>query len=146
MILSDSVNDGVQMEMTFKRRLTNELLTTYLPTILPLGITYSTTFFKPFFFEAALTVNLTVMLVITTLFIRYWPIKIRLNIHITQSVMEKLPPTSYIRMVDIWLIFGQLIPFIEVALLTIMEQLNDPDEINHHGITREVQVCILRFS
>ena len=146
MISSDSVNDGVQMEITFKRRLTNELLTTYLPTILLLGITYSTTFFKPFFFEAALTVNLTVMLVITTLFIRYWPIKIAFNIHITQSVMEKLPPTSYIRMVDIWLIFGQLIPFIEVALLTIMEQLNDLDEINHHGIAGDVQVSILRFS
>ena len=30
------------------------------------------------------------------------------------SVMEKLPATSYVRMVDIWLIFGQLIPFIQV--------------------------------
>ena len=28
--------------------------------------------------------------------------------------MEKLPATSYVRMVDIWLIFGQLIPFIQV--------------------------------
>ena len=28
--------------------------------------------------------------------------------------MEKLPVTSYIRLVDIWLIFGQLIPFMEV--------------------------------
>merc|ERR1719186_2338443 len=79
------IQSGLKMEIVFKRRLTNELLTTYLPTFLLLGITYSTTFFKPFFFEAALTVNLTVMLVITTLFI---------------SVMEKLPPTSYIRMVD----------------------------------------------
>merc|ERR1719318_1344686 len=112
------------MEIVFKRRLTNELLTTYLPTFLLLGITYSTTFFKPFFFEAALTVNLTVMLVITTLFI---------------SVMEKLPPTSYVRMVDIWLIFGQLIPFIEVALLTIMELFNDTETINHHGHARPVQ-------
>ena len=59
------------MEIVFKRRLTNELLTTYLPSFLLLLITYSTTFFKPFYFEAALTVNLTVMLVITTLFIRY---------------------------------------------------------------------------
>ena len=58
------------MEIVFKRRLTNELLTTYLPSFLLLLITYSTTFFKPFYFEAALTVNLTVMLVITTLFIR----------------------------------------------------------------------------
>ena len=29
------------------------------------------------------------------------------------SVMGKLPATSYVRMVDIWLIFGQLYPFIQ---------------------------------
>ena len=62
------------MEIVFKRILTNEVLTTYLPSSLLLGIVYATTFFKQFFFEAALTVNLTVMLVITTLFIRYNPI------------------------------------------------------------------------
>ena len=66
----DDVKDGIKMEIVFKRRLTNELLTTYLPTFLLLGITYATTIFKPFFFEAAQTVNLTAMLVITTLFIR----------------------------------------------------------------------------
>ena len=65
-----NVTNGLKMEIVFKRRLTNELLTTYLSTILLLGITYSTTFYKSFFFEAALTVNLTTMLVITTLFIR----------------------------------------------------------------------------
>ena len=32
------------------------------------------------------------------------------------SVMEKLPATSYVRLVDIWLIFGQLIPFVEVDI------------------------------
>ena len=48
--------------------------------------------------------------------------------------MEKLPPTSYVRMVDVWLIFGQLIPFIEVTLLTIMEHYNvEEDKVNHHG-------------
>ena len=62
------------MEIVFKRILTNEVLTTYLPSSLLLGIVYATTFFKQFFFEAALTVNLTVMLVITTLFIRYNPV------------------------------------------------------------------------
>ena len=58
------------MEVVFKRRVTNELLTTYLPSFLLLLITYATTFFKPIYFEAALTVNLTVMLVGTNLFIR----------------------------------------------------------------------------
>ena len=41
----------------------------HLPPILLL-ISYATTFFKPFYFEAAVTVNLTLMLVTTTLFVR----------------------------------------------------------------------------
>ena len=67
---SDMHSDGLKMEIVFKRRLTNELLTTYLPSFLLLLISYATTLFKPFYFEAAVTVNLTVMLVTTTLFIR----------------------------------------------------------------------------
>ena len=59
------------MEVKFKRRVVNELLTTYLPSFLLLGICYATTHFKSFYFEAAVTVNLTVMLVSTTLFIRW---------------------------------------------------------------------------
>ena len=121
-LFSEKPNDGVRMEIVFKRRLTNEILTTYLPTILLLLIVFSTTKYKTFFFEAALMVNLTVMLVITTLFI---------------SVMEKLPSTSYVRMVDIWLIFGQLIPFVEVVLLTFQEAYRNDEEqeVNHHGHT-----------
>ena len=53
--------------------------------------------------------------------------------------MEKLPPTSYIRMVDIWLIWGQLIPFIEVILLTMMEYFNAEEITNHHGFKRNVK-------
>ena len=89
--------------------------------MLLIAITYATTFFKPFFFEAALTVNLTVMLLITTLFI---------------SVMTKLASTSYIKWIEFWLIFAQLIPFTEVVLLTMLELYNDDDdrEINRHGI------------
>ena len=58
------------MEIVFKRRLTNELLTTYLPSFLLLLLSYATTFFKPIYFEAAVTVNLSILLVITTLFVR----------------------------------------------------------------------------
>ena len=82
------------------RRIINEVLTTYLPTVLILFIVYATTFFKPFYFEAVVTVNLTSLLVLTTLFI---------------SVSKSLPPTAYVKMVDIWLIFAQLIPFAEVT-------------------------------
>ena len=58
------------MEIRFKRRLTNVLLTTFLPSFLLVGICFATTRFKRFYFEAAVTVNLTVMLVTTTLFVR----------------------------------------------------------------------------
>ena len=70
MIFSENISRGIRMEIVFKRRLTNELLTTYLPSLLLLGITFATTYFKQFYFEAALTVNLTIMLVLTSLFIR----------------------------------------------------------------------------
>ena len=90
----------------------NEMMTTYLPSVLLIMITYATTFFKPYFFEAALTVNLTTMLVMTTIFM---------------TVMQMLPSTAYIKMIDIFLIFGQLYPFSEVVLLTIMEYKREGD-------------------
>ena len=42
------------------------MMTTYFPTLLLTTITFATTFFKPYFFEAALSVNLTTMLVKTS--------------------------------------------------------------------------------
>ena len=71
------------------------------------------------------TVNLTALLVLTTLFI---------------SVSATLPTTSYVKMVDIWLIFALLIPFVEVLLHTWMEtcQVDDDRKINHHGVAVEV--------
>ena len=98
----------------------NTLLTVYLPSVLILAIVYAANYFKAFFFESIISVNLTSQLVLTTLFI---------------SVSSSLPPTSYIKMIDIWLIFSQLIPFVEVLLHTFMDNLRDDDdrEINHHG-------------
>ena len=54
------------------------------------------------------------------------------------SVMAKLPATSYVRMVDIWLIFTQLYPFLEVVLYTIIELYNEEEVTNHHGFKRDV--------
>ena len=99
-------HDGLRVTIVLKRKFVSEIMTTYFPSFLLLAITLATTFFKPFFFEAALSVNLTTMLVMTTIFI---------------SKMESLPPTSDIKMLDFWLIFCQIIPFAEVVLLTAME-------------------------
>ena len=60
---------GISMVVVMKRKITSEMMTTYFPSLLLTAITFATTFFKPFFFEAALSVNLTTMLVMTTIFI-----------------------------------------------------------------------------
>ena len=67
-----------------------------------------------------ITVNLTSMLVLTTMFI---------------NVSNNLPKTSYMKMMDVWLLFNLLYPFIVVLLHTYMDTLRSDDdrEINHHG-------------
>ena len=59
--------EGISMAVVMKRKITSEMMTTYFPSVLLTAITFATTFFKPFFFEAALSVNLTTMLVLTTI-------------------------------------------------------------------------------
>ena len=60
---------------------------------------------------------------------------------VSLSVMEKLPPTSYVRLVDIWLINGQLVPFLEVILLTVLELKREGiSAINHHGFKRLIEM------
>ena len=109
---------GLRMFIVMKRKITSEMMTTYFPTLLLTAITFATTFFKPFFFEAALSVNLTTMLVMTTIFI---------------SKMEGLPPTSDIKMIDIWLILCQLVPFAEVVLITAMEYYRQDENVDVEG-------------
>ena len=65
------------------------------------------------------------MLVLTTMFI---------------NVSNNLPKTSYMKMVDVWLLFNLLLPFIIVLLHTYMDTLRNDEEreINHHGKTIQV--------
>ena len=105
--------EGIHMKITLKRKIMSEMMTTYFPSLLLMMITYATTFFKPIFFEAALSVNLTTMLVMTTIFI---------------SKMESLPPTSVTKMIDYWLILCQLVPFAQVVLLTVKEFLRKEEQ------------------
>ena len=107
---SSNPKQGIRMIVVMKRKIMSELMTTYFPSILLTLITFATTFFKRIYFEASLSVNLTTMLVMTTIFI---------------SKMEGLPPTSEIKMIDLWLVLCQLVPFIEVILVTAIEFHNE---------------------
>ena len=66
------------------------------------------------------------MLVMTTIFI---------------SKREGLPPTSDIKMIDIWLVLCQMVPFAEVVLLTAMEYYRKDESHGLNGsIVMEMQV------
>ena len=110
-VLRSPNSNTVQLEITFKRRLTNDAIKTFLPSLLLIIISYSTSFFRlPSFFNTAITVNLTVMLTVTTLLI---------------SVISRLAQTSYVKWIELWLIFAQLVPFAQVLLITIIQLLGE---------------------
>ena len=91
------------MVIAFKRRLTSETMMTFFPSFLLISFSYATSFFRlPNFFNTAIATNLTVMLAMTNLM---------------SSVLTRLAQTSYIKWIEFWLIFAQLVPFIQVKLV-----------------------------
>ena len=108
-LTKDKEANLVFMAIKLKRKVVTELVTTYFPTILLLLITFTTTFFDKDLFGDVIAVNLTIMLVMTTIF---------------TSKIEELPPTSDMKMIDIWLIFCLVVPFLEVILRTAKECVN----------------------
>ena len=82
-----------------------------------------TVYFKPEHFKTSVPVAITSMLVMYTL---------------NQSISAKLPPTSYIKFIDVWLLFGLVLPFVSF-ILTLIEEIvkNEDDEMkifNLNGI------------
>ena len=98
-----------------KRRVGNQLLNTYLPTTCLLLTIYLTHYFKLNHYDTRIMVGLTGMLVIASLFV---------------STSASLPQTSYMKLIDVWMIFCFLLPFFEVILHTLVEYCSlDEDEI-----------------
>ena len=71
------------------------------------------------------------MLVMTTIFI---------------SKMEGLPPTSATKMIDYWLILCQLVPFIQVVLVTALEFLRDDVLVqNQAKVFKKINIAKCKF-
>ena len=93
-------------------------------------VSFSTNYYKSQFFEALVTVNLTSLLVLTTLFI---------------SVANALPQTSYIKMIDMWLIYSLTTPYFQVILHTAIAALRYEDEgilLTYHNFIIEEKVFL----
>ena len=67
--LEGKKSSEVILKLTLGRKVLSQMLTINLPCLLIIVVVYSTNYLKEFFFEAVMSINLTAMLVLTTIFL-----------------------------------------------------------------------------
>lgn len=90
-------NTTIRVYFHFCRKINYHIANTYLPTMSLLAIVQVTLFFGKAKQEMAVTLSLTVLLVMYTFY---------------QSISDTIPATAYLKLMDYWLIFCLLVPFI----------------------------------
>ena len=90
-----------------------------------LQVSFGTNYYGVDHFDAIVAVNLTAMLVMATLY---------------QTVNDDLPTTSSLKMIDLWMLFALLVPFLEVILHTAMAWIRQRFELENtkEELPREV--------
>jgi hypothetical protein len=104
----------LHVDVKLKRIISYHLTNTYLPTITLLIITEITLQFYDSKTELAAGLSLTIMLVMYTMY---------------QSISESLVKTAYLKMIDYWLLFCLLTPFV-IFMIEIFWLLERPQNIN----------------
>ena len=94
-------NDKIVFKISLGRRLMSVILTTMLPTIIFTLVTISSNYYAQQHFKTIIPLNLTSLL---------------LSVMLLVGVSARLPQTSYLKMIDVWMIFALMVPFINVLL------------------------------
>ena len=130
----------INIEIKLKRIFSYHLTNTYMPTITLLIIAEITLYFDETKTELAIGLSLTIMLVMYTMY---------------QSISGSLVKTAYLKMIDYWLLFCLLMPFVifmvEIYWLLKMKQnitlkgwVSNEKETNVHR--RLIQNTVLGIS
>lgn len=130
-MLKDHENEeiDINVKILMKRRVLKHILGTYLPSICILILAQvkccKTTFYL-FQFQAAIFFhkehfNTAIPLVITSMLVMYT---------LEASISSKLPSTSYIKVIDIWLLYGLNIPFLILVLIILLEHIPESRKVN----------------
>ena len=109
-MIFEEEDERIVVKLKLGRRLIGTILTVFLPTVVMVILSQVTNYFKPFFFESVITVNLTIILVIATMFL---------------AISHSLPTTSVVKMLDLWFILCLLVPFAYVLIHTYMDLLRN---------------------
>ena len=119
---------GVEIKITFGRKMGSIFLITYLPTILMNIINTVTSFFEDIKFEGdIIKVNMTCMMVLSAMYI---------------SVSNSLPTTSEIKFVEIWLLFSLAYPFCIILTQVFIQNAKIAEKIktkNDSHTTQEIE-------
>ena len=99
---------AAEVEITLCRKLSYHVVNIYIPTLVLNMIAGLTLFIDVSHFEVNIMITLTSMLVTYTLY---------------QSISSYLPPTSHMKMIDIWLFGGLTFPFFIITILVMMDFL-----------------------
>jgi len=117
--------EGVEVNISLGRPLISNILTVFIPTIILLTISHISKVYDQRYIDMVIMVNLTVLLVLATFFI---------------GISSTLPTTSYVKMIDIWMIFTMTFPLLEVALHTYKETLKL--KLNQFGVPYDVSTPV----
>ena len=104
----EAQESGILITVSLRRHIGYHLISTFLPSICVLILAQTTVYFKSEHFKTSIPLAVTSMLVMYTL---------------NNSIASSLPKTSYIKLIDIWLLFGLILPFFITILLVIMEHM-----------------------
>merc|ERR1719186_1065016 len=101
-------SDKIRASLSFRRIFKNRIFTIFIPSLTIIFVSQATLYFKSEHFKTSIPVAITSMLVMYTLY---------------QSVSNKLPPTSYLKLLDYWLISGLIFPFFVFMTIALIEHL-----------------------
>ena len=100
----------IQCKIFMKRIPWYHIATTYMPILFVIFLALITLCIDQSHFDAIIMVSLTCMLVMYTLF---------------QSIATNMPTTISLKLLDYWLIFGMIMPFIVFTVLISLELLDE---------------------
>ena len=106
---------GMMFQFQLQRDISHQIYMTYVPTLFILIMTLTLLFITEEHFGATTAVSMTCMLVLYTLY---------------QSIAANMPITVYMKLLDYWLIFNLVMPFLVFLTLVSWELMRDkPNQV-----------------
>ena len=127
-VLSIENENEMLIELKFSRNVIPITLNTFLPTIILTIINQLSNYFLKDMFETIIMVNATVLMTLAALLV---------------SVFNNLPQTTYIKMMDVWIITVFVYPFIIILVHTQIHILN---RMNGEKIAKEIIKQLRNFT